>query len=144
MKAKKTTSGKGTRRTWQPILRRCKAGALLLLLMWLQALPALCSHAKTGMPCCGGKICSAMRHRGSGGICHPAAKNPLQKTVMDCSMDCCKSTTHAIVVSGTFVLPDPPAVAYQVIADFLVPRSSIVFSGSAKMPDIPPPRTLFC
>jgi hypothetical protein len=63
---------------------------------------------------------------------------------MDCAMDCCRSTAQAIVVSENFVLPEYPGVAYQVTTDFLVPRPSIVSSGSAKMPDIPPPRRLFC
>jgi len=134
---------RGPRSKWQLIFRRCKAAALLLLLVWLQALPAFCSTAKIGMTCCGGKICSAMHHRGSRAICHPEAKTSSQDTV-DCAMDCCRSTTQAIVVSATFVLPAKAGLAFQLIADFLVPRSSVDFSAYEQVPDIPPPRIFIC
>lgn len=140
---KRKASDRGPRYKRQLILCRCKAGALLLLLVWLQALPAFCSTAKSGMTCCGGKICSVMHHRGSRAICHPDAKTPLRETV-DCAMDCCKSTTQAIVVSATFVLPERPGLAFQLSTDFLVPGSSVDFSAYEQVPDIPPPRIFFC
>lgn len=89
-------------------------------------------------------MCSAMQHRGGRVRCHPGAKTPLQKTAMDCPMDCCKSTTQAIMLSSTFVLPEHAGLSYQVIATSLSLRSSIEFSNSDQVPDIPPPRTLFC